>query len=168
MEKAFLLFRAFPVYVFEPSITWFAWLCLREGSLKKRMGGGPSPKFLPFFANCILINKKSQFLQKCQCFDLWTVLWVVLRKPHFKVTLDTFHLISIRQCLSALKKGDQLAQICGGGVVWAMPERKHSFFRWTFPDTSNWYGVQKVPLHFQSHLHRCERLQMHLPTSFAR
>ena len=153
MEKAFLLFRAFPVYDFEPSITWFAWLCLRE--------------FWPFFANCILINKKSQFLQKCQCFDLWTVLWVVLRKPHFKVTLDTFHLVSIRQCLSALKKGTNLPEYVGE-VVWAMPERKHFFCQWTFPDTSNWYGVQKVPLHFQSHLHRCERLQMHLPTSFAR
>ena len=39
------------------------------------MGGGlPMPEFFgPLFRSAFLVNKKSLFLQKCQCFELLTV-----------------------------------------------------------------------------------------------
>ena len=56
-----------------------------RGQLKKKrflsgiarmMGGGglPMPEFFgPFFRSAFLVNKKSLFLQKCQCIELLTV-----------------------------------------------------------------------------------------------
>ena len=44
-------------------------------SIARMMGGGlPMPEFFgPLFRNAFLVNKKSLFLQKCQCIELLTV-----------------------------------------------------------------------------------------------
>ena len=72
-----------------------------------RRGGtplGPCPNFgAPFPLNAFLVNKKSPFPQKSQCFELWTV---------FGVGNEVLFLIHY--------------------VTWAMPERKH-FFQRPFP-----------------------------------
>ena len=44
--------------------------------IARMMGGGglPIPEFFgPLFRSAFLVNKKSLFLQKCQCIDLLTV-----------------------------------------------------------------------------------------------
>ena len=61
-------------------------MCLGKASNEKKrflsgiarmMGGGgglPMPKFFgPFSRSAFLVNKKSLFLQKCQCIELLTV-----------------------------------------------------------------------------------------------
>ena len=47
------------------------------------MGGGlPMPEFFgPLFRSAFLVNKKSLFLQKCQCTELLTVFYVVNISP---------------------------------------------------------------------------------------
>ena len=52
-------------------ITFSFWHCPNEG------GGVPKPEFFgPFSKSAILVNKKSLFLQKCQCIELLTVFQV--------------------------------------------------------------------------------------------
>ena len=42
-------------------------------------GGLPMPEFFgPLFRSAFLVNKKSLFLQKCQCIELLTVLFRLL------------------------------------------------------------------------------------------
>jgi len=43
--------------------------------IARMMGGGlPMPEFFgPLFRSAFLVNKKSLFLQKCQCIELLTV-----------------------------------------------------------------------------------------------
>ena len=44
------------------------------GIAQMREGGLPMPDFFgPLFRSAFLVNKKSLFLQKCQCIDLLTV-----------------------------------------------------------------------------------------------
>ena len=85
------------------------------------MGGGlPMPEFFgPLFRSAFLVNKKSLFLQKCQCIELVTVFLVVdisASPPHIctfspQVTLKSWILTS--------EKKDQVARIgVRGGFRW--------------------------------------------------
>ena len=53
-----------------------------SGIAQMRGGGLPMPEFFgPFSRSAFLVNKKSLFLQKCQCFELLTVFQVVNISP---------------------------------------------------------------------------------------
>ena len=68
------------------ALSFFIYICLREGVNGKKTfsfghcpndggGGLPRPEFFgPLFRSAFLVNKKSLFLQKCQCIQLLTVL----------------------------------------------------------------------------------------------
>ena len=62
---------------------FFVQMDLGKGSTEKKrflsgiarmMGGGSMPEFFgPLFRSAFWVNKKSLFLQKCQCIELLTV-----------------------------------------------------------------------------------------------
>ena len=87
-------------------------------------GGLPMPKFFgPLFRSAFLVNKKSLFLQKCQCIELLTV-----------VNISPSPLSSDFQILNFdfRKKEDQVAQIGvrsgGEGLGNSGNARKKTFF----------------------------------------
>ena len=53
-----------------------------SGIAPMRGGGLPMPEFFgPFSRSAFLVNKKSLFLQKCQCIELLTVFRLLIYLP---------------------------------------------------------------------------------------
>ena len=72
---AFLVIRSFPLASSEVRVDINRKKHFLSGIARMRGGGGlPMPKFFgPLFRSAFLVNKKSLFLQKCQCIELLTV-----------------------------------------------------------------------------------------------
>ena len=76
--------------------------------------------------------------------------------PELKDTVYTFIFDGRKRCTSCPKEGEGE----GGEVIWAMPERKHSFLKEVFPYSERIGGASLLdcmtpPVHYWVALHPC-------------
>ena len=94
--------------------------------------GSTLPEFFgPLFRSAFLVNKKSLFLQKCQCIELLTVFLGCIYTVYYIVHLVFLVLNRLSNLEFRLpKKEDQVARIgvMGGGLGNSGNARKKTFF----------------------------------------
>ena len=96
----------------------------------------PCPNFFgPFSPTAFLVNEKSLFLQKCHCFELWTVFRLLGKPPFLKSSYVVLALkCCLCQCFWRFKKSEQTCPNWGrGGEFGQSLKKKHSFSLGPFP-----------------------------------
>ena len=84
--------------------------------------------FGPFSRSAFLVNKKSLFLQKCQCIELLTVFRLLIYLPPLPTLLQTFFCDFQILNFDVRKKRTKLPELGSGGGGLDGNARKKTFF----------------------------------------